>query len=350
MIKIVKLFLYPFALLYDLITRFRNHLYDVGQKPSFTFDIPVVAVGNLNVGGSGKTPMIEYLVRLLKDNFAVATLSRGYRRKTTGYRSAKASDTARSIGDEPFQLFKKFGSGVRVVVGEERIAAIPNILQEFPDTNVILLDDAFQHRAVKPQLSILVTDYAQPFYNDFVMPLGHLREARKGASRADVIVVTKCDEQISTSQRDQMKLEIRNYAGDKPVFFTGIRYMRPVPFGNRSIEEKSIIIVSGIAKTGSLEAFCNSNYTVIRHFNFPDHHHYSTRDVSDIEAFYKSQSIPVSVITTEKDMVKLLSSDMKPFVDRLPWFYLPIEQYFLEDGLKFDEAILHSVTNALATE
>ncbi|CAN5230829.1 tetraacyldisaccharide 4'-kinase [soil metagenome] len=350
MIKIVKLFLYPFALLYDLITRFRNHLYDIGQKPSFTFDIPVVVVGNLNVGGSGKTPMIEYLIRLLKNNFAVATLSRGYRRNSTGYRSAKASDNARSIGDEPYQLFKKFGTDVQVVVGENRVVAIPNILQEFPDTNVILLDDAFQHRAVKPLLSILVTDYTQPFHTDFVMPLGHLREARKGAARANVIVVTKCDERITRAQMVQMKAGIQNYAGDKPVFFTGIRYWSPSAFGNKSSIERNIIMVSGIAKIKSFEEFCAGNYKVIRHFNFPDHHHYSTKDMLDIEAFYKSQTSPVSIVTTEKDMVKLLSLDMKTFVDRLPWFYLPIEQYFLEDGLKFDEVVLQSVTNALATE
>src|SRR5882757_6102445 len=166
--KVIRLLLYPFAALYNLATRFRNYLYDIGHKPSFQFDTPVIAIGNLNVGGSGKTPMVEYLIALLKKDFKVATLSRGYRRETKGYRIATESDTVRQIGDEPMQLFRKFGKNINVVVGEDRVFAIPNILQEFPETNVILLDDALQHRSVRAGLSILVTEYSHPFYRDFI--------------------------------------------------------------------------------------------------------------------------------------------------------------------------------------
>src|SRR4051812_38727618 len=197
--KIVRLLLYPFAVLYNLVTRLRNHLYDIGHKPAFQFETPVITIGNLNVGGSGKTPMVEYLVELLKKDFKVATLSRGYRRETKGYRTATDSDTVRHIGDEPMQLFRKFGKDINVIVGEDRVFAIPNILHDFPETNVILLDDALQHRSVRARLSILVTEYSHPFYNDFVLPFGRLREARRGASRSDIVVVTKCVEGISAA-------------------------------------------------------------------------------------------------------------------------------------------------------
>jgi len=350
MVKIVKLLLYPFAVLYDLVTRIRNHLYDIRQKPSFQFDREIIVVGNLNVGGSGKTPMIEYIVRLLKDQFLIATLSRGYKRQTKGFRIAQSTDSARSIGDEPFQLFRKFGSQVNVTVGEDRVFAIPFILQEFPETDAILLDDAFQHRSVRPHLSILVTDYAHPFYNDFLMPMGYLREARSGAKRADVIVVTKCDESLSNDRKISISNEIKNYADSKPVFFSAIRYVEPVQAGNQIIVEKNIVLVSGIANTTQFEEFCKSNYTVIKHFNYSDHHSYSVHDLNEIELFCKSQSQPISIVTTEKDYVKFLLPDLKHFLDRLPWFYLPIEQYFLEDGAKFDALILRSVRNVLSTE
>src|SRR5258706_3745257 len=184
--------LFPFSILYDLVTRIRNRLYDIGHKKSFRFETTVVGVGNLNVGGSGKTPMIEYLVKLLLPQHKVATLSRGYGRKTSGLRFATKSDTADTLGDEPFQFFRKFDHEVLVTVGEDRAYAIPNILLHRPLTDIILMDDAFQHRAVDPQLSILLTDYRQPFYSDWVLPAGNLREARAGAHRSDVVVITKC--------------------------------------------------------------------------------------------------------------------------------------------------------------
>ncbi|HWA32656.1 MAG TPA: tetraacyldisaccharide 4'-kinase, partial [Cyclobacteriaceae bacterium] len=211
--KIVRLLLYPFAALYNLATTVRNYLYDIGHKPSFEFDTPVIAIGNLNVGGSGKTPMVEYLVSLLKEHYKVATLSRGYRRETKGYRIATESDTVRQIGDEPMQLFRKFGKEVNVVVGEDRVLAIPNILQEFPETNVIVLDDALQHRSVRARLSILVTDCAHPFYDDFVLPFGRLRESRRGAKRSDIIVVSKCPGDIVYEKRRAMTQSIQRYAG-----------------------------------------------------------------------------------------------------------------------------------------
>ena len=189
---LLRILLFPFSWLYYLITQIRNRLYDRGLKPSVKFELPVICVGNLTVGGTGKTPMIEHLIRLLQNRFKVATLSRGYGRATKGIRIAGPSENASTIGDEPFQFYTKFGKRITVAVGEERALAIPTILQECSDTQIILLDDGFQHRKVSPGFSILLTDYHRPFYNDFLLPSGRLRESRWGAERADVIVVTKC--------------------------------------------------------------------------------------------------------------------------------------------------------------
>lgn len=343
--KIAKLLLYPFAALYNLVTRVRNYLYDIGQKPSFEFDTPVIAVGNLNVGGSGKTPMVEYLIGLLKNHYGVATLSRGYKRETKGYRLAEESDTAKTIGDEPLQLFRKFGKKIKVVVGEDRVFAIPHILQEFPETGVILLDDALQHRSVKPQLSILVTEYSNPFYKDFVLPFGRLREARSGAARSDIVVVTKCNGVLSQLEENEMTGAIQQYAGPKPVFFSSIQYGEPLALGSELSISKNIVLVSGIAKPDPLKEFCALNFNVLRHFNFQDHHRYTENDLRAIEMFCKIQTQPYSIITTEKDMVKLIEPVWRSYLGHLPWFYLPISQVFLQNGLKFDELILRSLVN-----
>lgn len=348
--NILKLLLFPLAALYNLVTRLHNHLYDIGYKPSFQFTPAVVSVGNLNVGGSGKTPMIEYLVELLKKRFRLATLSRGYMRDTKGYRVASTTDTARTIGDEPFQLFRKFGVEMKVIVGEDRVLAIPNLLHEFPDTEVILLDDALQQRSIKASLTLLLTDYDLPFYRDFVLPYGRLREARNGARRADAIIVTKCSDQLLAKEQKAIIERIEQYAGSKPIFFSSIQYREPSPLGKGTELSDTIILVSGIATTRSLKSFCLSRYTVLKHFDFGDHHRYSEIDLMEIERFCKSQSRPLSIVTTEKDMVKLIDPALRHYLDRWPWFYLPIQHVFLKDGLKFDELVLEALDKAAGTE
>jgi len=341
--KIVKLLLVPFAMMYNLATKVRNHLYDIGHKPSFEFDTFVLAVGNLNVGGSGKTPMVEYIIRLLKDRYPLATLSRGYKRRTKGYRIAAQGDTAAQLGDEPMQLQRKFGSEIHVAVGEDRVYAIPHILQEFPETRVIVLDDALQHRSVRPQLTVLVTDYARPFYSDFLLPLGRLREARRGASRVDMIVVTKCPATLSEEEQERMAASIHRYAPGKPVFFTAIQHDEPRAFSREQPISKNIVLVSGIARTESLTQFCFSNFTVLHHFRYPDHHRYTQEDLAAIEKYCRQLEQPYSILTTEKDMVKLVQGEFASSMERLPWFFLPIRQVFVKDGLIFDEHILSAV-------
>ncbi len=335
--------LFPFSILYDLVTRIRNRLYDIGHKKSFRFETTVVGVGNLNVGGSGKTPMIEYLIKLLLPHHKIATLSRGYGRKTNGLRFATKSDTAATLGDEPFQFFRKFDHDVLVTVGEDRAFAIPNILNHRPETDVILMDDAFQHRAVDPQLSILLTDYRYPFYNDWVLPAGNLREARTGAHRSDVVVVTKCPGDTASEERVAMEKSVQRYAPGKPVFFTAFHYGTPIAFGAEQLLLSEIVLVSGIANSDTLEEYVGLNFRLLHHFRFPDHHRYSLRDLQAIQEFCRGLKKPVSLITTEKDMVKLIDPQFQAAIDSMPWFYLPVQIAFLKDGSDFDRLVLHTI-------
>lgn len=339
---VLKTLLFPFAVLYGWIMDLRNTLYDRGIKPSVRFDLPVISVGNLTVGGTGKTPMVEYLVRLLTPDFRTATLSRGYGRKTRGFRLAASPDTAETIGDEPCQYFRKFGSRVPVAVGEERALAIPLMIQELPDLEVILLDDAFQHRRVKPSFNILLCDYTRPFYKDLVMPAGRLRESKHNASRADVLVVTKCPPQIADDELMQIARSLRKLVA-KPVFFSFVSYGSPVPFERTGISfTDEVILVTGIGNPEPLVRHVSANFKLIRHFTFPDHHFYKPSDLNDILSDVK-RNPRCSVLTTEKDMVKLESPALGALTEQIPLFYLPITVQFLREGREFDEMILSHV-------
>jgi tetraacyldisaccharide 4'-kinase len=329
---------------YDAITRFRNHLYNIGYKRSFRFEIPVIGVGNLIVGGSGKTPMIEYLIRRLMSENRISILSRGYGRVTRGLRFAKDNETARTLGDEPLQFFRAFKDKVNVVVCEDRAFAIPNILQEFPQTTVILMDDSFQHRSVNPQLNILLTEYNSPFHKDYVMPFGKLREARVGSGRADVIVVTKCHFGISNSEIEEMTTAMQRIAGRKPVFFTTIQYGSPISFGNASHPlPDDAILVSGIANSRIFEEYARRHHNVRRHFAFKDHHRYSREEVQRIKEYAIGFGKPVCILTTEKDMVRLIDPEFSELIKSLSWFYLPIETVFLKGGSDFDELVTRAL-------
>jgi tetraacyldisaccharide 4'-kinase len=340
---LVRILLFPFSILYDLVTRLRNRLFDLGLKPSVSFDLPVICIGNLSVGGTGKTLVTEHLIRLLSGTHRIATLSRGYGRSTKGIRIAVAGDTALTIGDEPYQLYKKFGEKITIAVGEERALAIPYLVDQFPDTNVILLDDAFQHRSVRPGFSILLTDYARPFYNDFLLPSGRLRESGKGAKRADCIVVTKCPPHLDEEEMMLMEASIRKLT-DKPVFFSSLRYGEPRSFsGKELLDNKRVILVSGIANHVPLEEYVEANFTLMKHLIYRDHHNYSNRDVQSIRQMALHQQ--AVVLTTEKDQVKLQAlleeSDMNQF------FVLPIEPDFMKSGANFDAMVLDYVNRAV---
>lgn len=337
--------LYPFAILYDVVTLVRNRLYDLSLKPSASFDVPVVSIGNLAVGGTGKTPMVEHLIRLLGPERHVATLSRGYKRKSKGFRIANEKDSALTIGDEPFQFYNKFKDKVVVAVGEERALAISNILQEFPDTNVIVLDDAFQHRRVKPQFQILLTVYDNPFYKDFLLPAGRLRESKIGAKRADVVVVTKCPETLQVDEMMEIEKQIHHYCA-KPVFFSTIHYGELISLSGPAspLPPKEVILVTGLANAAHLKRFIEKNYSLRYHFEFDDHHEYTESDLTAIVS--KAKSLNANIVTTEKDAMKLMTPSFKQFLTEAGWFYLPIEIQFVKSGRDFDEMVLNAVTNA----
>jgi tetraacyldisaccharide 4'-kinase len=342
---ILRVLLFPFAILYNLVTGLRNRLYDQGVKPSVKFDLPVIGIGNLTAGGTGKTPLTEYLIRLLARNYQLATLSRGYGRSTKGFRMAQPTDSASTLGDEPFQFFVKFGDRVKVAVGEERALAITNILQYHANTEVILLDDAFQHRRVIPSLNILLTDYHRPFYEDFLLPAGRLRESRTGAGRADIVIVTKCPQEITDEQMIETEKSIRVFV-EKPVFFTHIRYGNPAPIGRTDIKiGDQIVLVSGISNSQPLEHYVSQNYKLMKHFNYSDHHAYSIADLERLRRFTKEHP-SASILTTEKDKVKIAASEFESIIQALPIFYLPIEVEFIKNGQDFDEMVLNSIKRA----
>lgn len=338
---VFKFLLLPFAILYDAITSIRNKLYDLKLKPSVSFDIPVISVGNLVVGGSGKTPMVEHLIRILQTEFKIATLSRGYGRKTRGFRIATLQDTAATLGDEPLQIFRKFNELIHVVVCEDRAMAIPLLLSEFPETQVVIMDDAFQHRRVVPGFSILLSEYGRPFYNDHVLPYGRLREGPEGASRADMIVITKCPPHLEVEEMMRMEKSIKEFS-TKPVFFAKIRYGEPVSFGNSQLKFSTrIILLSAIANDHILEEYIQKNYTLIKHFSFRDHYEYAVSDIQKVQEFYnESRNEPICILTTEKDKVKLEREEFKAYISKLPIFYLPIETEFLRNGRDFDTLVL----------
>ena len=331
--------LYPFAVLFDAVTTVRNRLYDTGVKPVASFEVPVIGVGNLSVGGTGKSPMIEYLIRLLSPEFRPATLSRGYGRKTRGIRIAGEKDNATTIGDEPFQFYRKFREKAVVVVGEDRAFAIPNILQEHPDREVILLDDAFQHRRVRPAFQILLTDYNNLFVNDYLLPAGRLRESKRGAARADAIVITKCPVSISDDEMLRIESAIRKYS-KRALFFTKISYGNILPVTPGSpYKFQKVVLVSGIANPAPLEEYFRQNHHLVQHFAFRDHHIYSSKDLLNISN--AARAAGAVVVTTEKDVVKM---DPEIFIKAsVPLLYLPIEIEFLKNGKDFDEMVLNAV-------
>jgi tetraacyldisaccharide 4'-kinase len=315
--------LFPLAFLYWLITYIRNLLYDKGIFKSYSFDIPIIAVGNLSVGGTGKTPQIEYLIRLLSDKYKVAVLSRGYKRTTEGFILADDKATASSIGDEPFQFYSKF-SNIQVAVDANRKKGIEKLVQLQDKPDVILLDDAFQHRKVKAGFYILLTAYDDLFCNDFILPFGNLREPSSGKKRADMIIVTKCPKDLSelAQQKIREKLKVK-----QQVFFTTIQYDDFV-FGNDSqllfseIQSESKVLVAGIAKPKLFFDFLKNekDETLV----FPDHHHFSKQDCEQIIAKANGRKI----ITTEKDFVRL-----NGLLPKHQLFYLPIKSFFLNANI-----------------
>lgn len=322
---------FPFALLFNLVTSVRNRMYDRGVRKSTRFDANVIAVGNLAIGGTGKTPMIHHLIQYFHGkNLKVCTLSRGYGRDTSGFRlAALPVDSPATIGDEPYGYLERYESQVPVAVGEERDLAISELLLHEPDSYAVLLDDAFQHRRVTPTVNIVLTTFQNPFYKDYLLPAGRLRESRKGAARADIVVVTKCPYFLSEADQVRMKHAIARYS-DAIVFFMTINYLEPKPFfENGKPLTNRVLAISGMAQPKPFEDHLSRYFNVVLSHHYRDHYKYKKEDIKDM---IRELGPDVSLITTEKDMVKLKRF---PQLADFPCFYIPIEMKFLKDEALF---------------
>lgn len=336
--KLLRYILFPFAVLYGFITSIRNFLFDRGILKSTSFDLPVIAVGNLSVGGTGKTPQIEYLIRLLSHKYKIATLSRGYKRKSEGFVLADKNSNAEILGDEPFQFYQKFPN-VMVSVDANRTNGIQQLLSKNEKPEIILPDDAYQHRKVKAGFYILLTSFDDLYADDFMLPTGNLRESRSGADRANIVIVTKCPKDLSVEKQ----LEINQKLKLKPsqeLYFTFIDYDDFVFNENEKtavaeIKEESKLLLAGIAKPQPFFNYLKNQSDEC--LTFPDHHHFSDTDLKDIQNKAGSKKI----ITTEKDFVRLKDSGISNL------FYLPIKSTFINNQSALNNSILKFIEENL---
>jgi tetraacyldisaccharide 4'-kinase len=338
--KFLRKILLPLSLLYWAVTALRNVLYNKGIFKSYGFSVPLIAVGNLSTGGTGKTPQTEYLIRLLSQKYRIATLSRGYKRKSEGFVLADADTTMEMLGDEPFQFHTKF-HGIRVAVDADRKKGIENLLSLSPKPEVILLDDAYQHRRVKAGYYILLTAYGDIYSDDFVLPAGNLREGKSGAKRANAIIVTKCPPDLSAGEMEVIRVKLRPELGQE-VYFTSIAYdglafSAEGQMSAEALRAQEKVLVAGIAKPKPFFDYLNGGSDII--LDYPDHHDFTDNEISDI--LNKANNKPV--VTTEKDYMRL-----KGRLQEGQLFYLPIACRFLGNGDDFDKTILDYVGKSTA--
>lgn len=322
--------LYPFSLLYGGVMLLRNKLYDREIFSSEEYKLPVIAVGNLSVGGTGKSPMVEYLISLLKENFRVATLSRGYKRSSSGFLLLTGNESAAEAGDEPLQFKNKFPE-VMVAVDESRRHGIGELLNHPSPPEAIILDDAFQHRKVTAGLYILLTPYGDLYVDDLVLPAGNLREPKSGAERADIIVVTKCPQKLNEDEQEKIRQRLESKQGQQ-VFFSRIAYSDRI-YGKDSflplqdLKKRKFTLVTGIANPKPLVNYLKAHHLKFEHKAFPDHHNFTSRELEDL----KSKEM---ILTTEKDYMRL-----KKDVPSDSLFYLPITTKIIGREKEFNSLV-----------
>lgn len=337
--NILRKLFFPFAILYGFITSIRNFLFDKGILKSTSFDLPVIAVGNLSVGGTGKTPQIEYLIRLLSNHYKVATLSRGYKRKSEGFVLASENSDAEILGDEPFQFYQKF-ENIQVAVDANRRNGITQLLSQNEKPEVILLDDAYQHRKVKAGFYILLSSYDDLYADDFMLPTGNLRESRSGANRANIVVVTKCPKDLSDQKQEEIRLKLK-LSGAQQLYFTFIDYDDFIysKEGRTPVDEvkpQAKLLLAGIAKPAPFFNYLKNEQDEC--LVYPDHHHFSDTDLDTIQNKAQDRKI----ITTEKDYVRLKDSKL---MSKL--YFLPIKSTFIVHQQNFDTTVLEYVKKTL---
>jgi tetraacyldisaccharide 4'-kinase len=345
-LKSFRVLLLPFALLYGVVVYVRNWLYNKQYLKSVQFNIPMICVGNLSLGGTGKSPMVEYLLSILSDDYKIATLSRGYKRRTKGYALAGVNTTALEIGDEPMQFHIKYPN-VSVAVGERRIEAIPQLIQDVPDLAAVILDDAFQHREIVAGLNILLTDYSNLYCDDVFFPTGDLRDERRSAKRANIIVVTKCPENLAEAERDEI-IEKLFPDQHQAIFFTSIAYDTPYHIydpnkqWNLSVKDE-VLLVCGIANPIPLKEYLHEQTQTYYQISYSDHHIFSIEDLNDIKNKFEQITADSKIIlTTEKDAVRLVKYTEE--LNTIPLYVLPIKPNFLFNSKEaFNQLVIHYV-------
>jgi tetraacyldisaccharide 4'-kinase len=332
--------LLPFSLVYGLVVTLRNLLFDLRILKQTRFKIPVISVGNITVGGTGKTPHVEYLVNLLSGQFKLAVLSRGYKRKTRNFVLASDTSTVSDIGDEALQIKKKFPQ-IYVAVDNNRVEGIQILTETIPDLDCIILDDAYQHRYVVPGLSILLIDFNRPAFEDILLPAGNLRESIRCINRAQIIIITKCPDHLSVSQKN-LFLSKLDVAPDQEIFFTQYIYGDVLPVfpdfykgvsTYSQFQQATILLVTGIANPDPLKQFLKGVTTVADEIAFADHHNFSAIDLLNMKKSYeKIKSTEKYIVVTEKDAIRLkeLSIDDKIIQESL--LYVPIKVKFLDNS------------------
>lgn len=331
--KILTYTLTPAKWAYGVGVWVHNWLYDSKIRSQKSFEVPVISVGNLTVGGTGKTPHVEHIIEKLLERYNIAVLSRGYKRKTKGFVLASPQSTPQQIGDEPYQIYRKFNGRVKVAVTKNRRKGIEKIMRLFPETELVILDDAYQYRSVKPLISILLLDYHRPIDDDTLLPLGRLREPQHSTERADMIVITKCPDRMSPIDFRTYSKSV-NFLNFQKLFFSSIGYgeLRPVfPENSRYIslealhEDDSVLLITGIAHPRSFVTFFKRFPFNVRVMRFPDHHDFTRKDLRKITSYFKRMEGKRKIIvTTEKDSVRLLHNPYFPHKLKPLIYYLPI--------------------------
>ncbi len=342
----IRIVLWPVAVVYRMVVCIRNLLFDLNILPSKSYKIPVISIGNITVGGTGKTPHVEYLAGLLQDRCRVAILSRGYKRKTRSFLPVTLASTVAETGDEPLQIKRKFPS-LQVVVDRNRVNGIRKLIEMKPRTQVVILDDAFQHRRVTPGLSIMLVDYNRPVFRDMILPAGNLREPWKNVIRADMIIITKCPPKIDSIEKARFISRLKRRS-EQDIFFTKYAYGAPVPvFPGRKDKQKPlhykslhrhgvrILLVTGIADPKPLRDHLSNFVDIAGQLSYADHHRFSNSDLKEITSRCSRFGNTVKYIfTTEKDAVRLRELDIRDKHLRKAFYYIPVEVKFLFKGEK----------------
>lgn len=346
---VIKILISPFALIFRIISVVRNKMFDLRILSEKQFSMPVIGIGNITVGGTGKTPHIEYLINLLNNKYKLAVLSRGYKRNTHGFMESDYSSTSLSIGDEPMQMRKKFEKDLIIAVSEDRVKGIKKLREKHPELEVILLDDSYQHRYVKPGMNILLVDYNRPIFSDHFLPLGELRESGYNYDRANIVIITKCPDDIKPIDRRIFLKDLKLYPYQK-AYFTSFEYgnlvslERSTEIEIENIADYSVVLVTGIARPENLIKHLDSKVKEVVHFKFKDHYKFKDADIEEIKTKFDSiKSKNKIIITTEKDAVRLM--DINNYKSHIEHTYqIPIKVKFLEeDQENFNHQIINYV-------